>query len=206
MPIKPVDAPAAVMANAMEESRLVSSGFRSPFASMKSEAEIGGQAPNTQNPSRPLPVYSISPETLIKYGSKSLPYAAQHGWRVITMNNDGDQLVDISSTSYKPISVRRGSSAAILAQASILAEKRLAADVSYEPRVLDFGRLGMSALWLHRKDGDDRFFTLETEPKEQSEQELLGEAQSRARQRIDAADQGGSAKDEKSDLPGDVGG
>lgn len=209
MPIKPADVPDAVAINALTESQSVRRA-QVPAGMRDFAVDIGGKPAQKAEASQPLPVYSIPIDVLAERGlaergGKALSAAQQHGWRVLTSDSRGVQLVDVAKDSELAVSVRRGSSVAILAKAGAMAEERASADISYEPRILDFGRLGMSALWLHSDQGLDRFFTLELEPKERSEAQLLNEAGARARVRLGAIDHGGGVKDDV-DGPPDLGG
>jgi len=146
-------------------------------------AETGGGPPATTS-SAPLPVFSIPIGSLAAEQGDLLGAAVQTGWRVLTTHGSARQLVDLDMEG-SPRMVRRGNAAAMVIRAGSLAEASVTGTTPFEPRVLDFGRLGMSALWLHDSSGDDRFFTLEDEPREIDAAELLGRAAGRASRRMD---------------------
>ena len=191
MAIVPSPAAVSVITNALAESHLARSARHRSLAS-QAELELGGQGPALFQASPPLPVYSIPQAALIDGVGDVLKYAQHSGWRVLTTGSDGPQLVEIEKETHRALAVRRGSSAGILQRAGMMAERVASIDVAYEPRILDFGRLGLSALWLHSDQSQDLFFTLESDPQEQSETTILNEAMRRAHNRREASDNGGS--------------
>lgn len=203
MAIVPPPSASAVTANALIESRLARSA-RSKSFEKKAGLELGGQGADLLQASPALPVYSI-PQAALAEGGDVLKYAQHSGWRVLTTGGDESQLVEIEKDTHRALSVRRGSSAVILKRAGMMAERMASRDVAYEPRILDFGRLGMSALWLHSDQSPDLFFTLEPDPQAQLEATLLNEAIRRAHSRRDTSDNGGAGPANPDDTP-DIGG
>lgn len=182
MPIMPSIAPPGVAENALIEAR-TSQRARAPVGTVPAGEEGGGNP--IAEASEPLPIYSIPIETLAYNPVAALGNAQRHGWRVITIDAGGAQLVDLAGDDARPVSVRRGASIRNLVNAGHLAEATLAADTSYEPRVIDFTRLGMSALWMHSADSADQFFTLEPQSRHLSGETLIEEAGTLARQRLE---------------------
>jgi hypothetical protein len=161
-----------------------------PFGA--SEFDLGGAAPQAYvEASHPLPVYSIPLKRLAELGVEGLSEARQQGWRVFVGDGADSRTVDVGAEDMTAKSVRTGSYGAMVAQASALAESLAAEDIDYEARILDFGRLGMSALWLHAPQAD-KFFTVEPIPQERSTAEYLELAAQRARDRISAYEVSGA--------------
>lgn len=148
----------------------------------------------------PLPIYTIAIETLANELPSQIADASHQGWRVRTVDAQGEQLVDLGETG-EPLAVRRGQSTEILKRSVALAEQVVEPDVAYEARLLDFGQLGLSALWLYQEHGADRFFSLDREPHELKEDDLLADASARARRYVAKSDRGAGDS-----APTDVGG
>ncbi len=172
------DAPSYVAKAALKETA-ASAGAA---AHSLNYAEAGGGPPTTTS-SPPLPVFSIPIGSLAADQGNLLDAAVQKGWRVLTTHGSAQQLVDLDMEG-SPRMVRRGNAAAMMIRAGSIAETSVVGTTPFEPRVLDFGRLGMSALWLHDAAGGDRFFTLEDDPREIDAAELLGKAAGRASRRM----------------------
>lgn len=187
MPIIASSTPSIIGANALQEAQAghVARTVAAPL-------DLGGQPPAPSKASPPLPVYAISSASLIQSPDQALSTAEQSGWRVLTTGDGESQVVDVEKGSNRALTVRRGASADILARAGLIAEQAADPATNYEPRILDFGRLGLSALWLHSDVHADLFFTLEPQPKQTSDVELIAEAERRARMRASSADLGGA--------------
>jgi hypothetical protein len=179
MAIAPPTAPGAIARAALQEASLAR-GLNQPQSVASALVDVGGGRKAEAAAADPLPVYSIPIEDLAHDRHSHATDAIQHGWRVRTVDSHGEQLVDLAREGA-PVAVRRGVSGNILARAADLAESTADPGVDYEARLLDFGQLGLSALWLHHDADDDRFYILGRQPRELKEDELISEAERRAR-------------------------
>lgn len=93
----------------------------------------------------------------------------------------------------------RGPSVGRYGRAGQKAEQEAPEDVAFEPRVLDFGVLGQSELWLHSPDAEDRFYSLGTaEPVCRDTKAVLAEAMDRfARQCSVESEDNGDEHDDR---------
>jgi hypothetical protein len=182
MAIVPRSAPDVIAQSAMDEATAArSTGAGAPDL----EAfDVGGGAKAVATSSAPLPVYTIPMEALAEERPSTMDDASQSGWRVLTADSRGSQLVDVSATTAKPLSVRKGRSVDMLTAAGQLAEDAAPPGTAYEPRILDFGRLSLSALWLHSQAAGDLLFRLDSKPAAVSPADFLAEASRRARRYI----------------------
>lgn len=175
MPITAGEAPQAVDQLVDRELASLRAATASPGASL---AESGGAAPVKH---QPLPVYHIS---LAKLGPNSVAAdATRIGWRYFVGGEGSDSLrtVDVRDAEGRAqvTAITRGGAVATLSAASAAAERATtgAAGQHYEARILEFGRAGPGALWLHAATGSpDRFFSLDAEPRERTEGDVIGEA------------------------------
>jgi hypothetical protein len=183
-------APAGLAERAAVEASSAAAG------ALEAEAVFGGELGATPSAAEPMPIYSI-PLDVLASGSPSLEMAEQHGWRVLTRDNSGWRVVDYAGREpARPASAIRGSRPAeLLLQAGIRAAERDDGDATYEPRILEIGRLGFSALWLHSEEAPDRLYTLEDDPRERTTEDLLAELAPRARRRLDSAARRGMSGD-----------
>jgi hypothetical protein len=121
----------------------------------------------------PFPVYYLPPEHLSVLASPS--DAQQVGWRYLMTDGDALSSVDVKNDEGCPrvAVISRGGSAAALSAAQEAA-KRQTGSQAYEVRILEFGRAGPGALWLHSDNVPDRFFALDSQqPKELTKNEVL---------------------------------
>lgn len=213
MAITPRSVPSIIAQNAIAEARAtedpgafagldkrpVRAEGVTPGLPSEETTEAGGGAV-LPSAAAPLPVYTIPMEALAEKRPSSLDDAVQHGWRVLTRSGTGAQLVDLSAVTGKPLAVRRGRSVDILTKAATLAALSSPDDIDYEPRLIDFGRLGLSALWLHSDTNPDFLFRLDGEPRKTSEVDFLDDATRRARQYLTRPDR------KKDDPSGELGG
>lgn len=200
--------PKFVAESALREATAVRRALRPEDARMSAD-DLGGGA-EAPSASDPLPIYSVALETLATDPLRALKEAKRQGWRVLTTDHGERQLVDLvaaDESQARPVAVRTGTSADILVHAGELAEKSVPQETEFEVRVLDFGRLGMAVLWLQNADPEtpDHFFTLEPDPKEQKQADLLKEAQSRAQRRVESDDRSRTSTT-SGNLPSDLGG
>lgn len=193
MAISPAAAPPGLAQAAMQEAASARD-LRRPDGADRELMDLGGGERVEAAASDPLPIFSVPIEALADETVSRVEDAVHRGWRVRTADAEGEQLVDLA-VDGEPLAVRRGQSSSILLSAARLAEDAADPEASYEARLLDFGQLGLSALWLHREDGPDRFFSLDREPRERGEDELLADASRRARRYLAQADGGADAAD-----------
>ena len=180
-----------------------------PEDARMSADEVGGGA-EAPSASDPLPIYAVALDTLAADPLRALKEAKRQGWRVLTTDHGERQLVDLIAADdnhARPVAVRGDPSADILVRAGELAEKSVPPETEFEVRVLDFGRLGLAVLWVHNAapETPDHFFTLEPDPKEQKQADLLKEAQSRAQRRLEADERSRTSTTHGS-MPSDLGG
>ena len=132
--------------------------------------------------------------------------ARQIGWRYFVENGDELRTVDVhgQGKDRHVTAVTTGGSVESLSAATTLAADRSTNDtLDYEARVLEFGRAGPGALWLHTHDGPDRFFSLDAEPREVSEKDVIANALKIA---VSRRGDGGGGVEFAHDLAGDIGG
>jgi hypothetical protein len=156
--------------------------------------EIGGGAVSVEV-ADPLPIYSI-PLATLAHAPDPLVEATQHGWRVLTVADGERHLVDMVGTkgNAKPNVIRGERSIAMFEKVGQFAADVVPAGVTYEARLLDIANIGVSALWLHAADADDRFFPIVSNPAESSLDALMNDARNRANRRLAAADFGSGPK------------
>lgn len=134
-----------------------------------------------------LPLYGMPLAALGKDSLKNGPEAAmtsaqQLGWRFLVSDARGSKLVDlIDEAGGDPVAVTiKGPLVERFANAGARAESDQP-DGHYDARVLDFGRLGMSELWLHCPDRADIFYSLsDPEPVRRDAAAVLEKAAARA--------------------------
>ncbi|MBD8637861.1 MULTISPECIES: hypothetical protein [unclassified Sphingomonas] len=159
-------------------------------------ADAGGGASVPTGAGLPLygmPLAALTEAALSDGSDAALGEARQLGWRYLISDARGPKIVDmLDQDGGKPAAmVIKGSLVDRFGKAGALAEED-APDRLFEARVLDFGRLGMSELWLHCEDGPDVFYSLATpEPSRREASEVLGEAGDRARRQARLSDGGG---------------
>lgn len=173
--------------------------LRGTTAKAESTFEAGGGAVAVAA-ADPLPIYSIPLATLAS-ASDPLAEATQYGWRVLTEADGERHLVDMVGTkgNAKPNVLRGERSVALLEKVGQFAADAVPANVTYEARLLDIANIGVSALWLHAADADDRFFPIISNPTESSLDTLMEAARKRANRRLAGADRGGGAKASEGD-------
>ena len=134
------------------------------------------------SPVASLPVYGIARTALEHGGDAALAAAEQIGWRYLIQDGEGTGLVDHFGTVAGGSSrVMRGPSVERYGKAGLVAEAEAPKDTAFEPRVLDFGVLGQTELWLHSPDAEDRFYSLgAAEPARRDAAAVMAEALSRA--------------------------
>jgi hypothetical protein len=185
---------------ALEEAGAVTVAGRSADFDFAMNVE-GGGGTRPLAAAEPLPIYSIPISTLAE-AENPLDEAAQHGWRVLTEDGAGKRLVDLkgADADAMPSVVRGARSAAMLEKAGEVAVQTAPSEVSYQARVLDLSKVGMSLLWLHAHgDEEDRFYSLTDEPREMFPAEVIDAARKSAQRRLEATDpaseQGGAPPD-----------
>jgi hypothetical protein len=95
------------------------------------------------------------------------------GWRSTVVDAKGAALVDYITNRGKVTGVVHGPSVKRLENAGRKAEQDAPVDQNYEPRILTFGTLGMSELWLHSETAPDRFYSLSDDVPEASTAEVM---------------------------------
>lgn len=162
---------------------------REPDETGGGHAADGSAPPVSPGEAQALPLFSVPLAVLAKRGPEALGKAKRRGWRLLVDEGGTVKLVDhINKTGVASMS--SGSALDHLLAAGEKAAREIEADeATYQPRVLEFGRLGRSALWLHAPDPEvkDRFFTVSAEPEEVSGADFLAEAAEQAQARLAAA-------------------
>ena len=124
-----------------------------------------------------FPVYYLPHEQLS--ADASAADAQQVGWRCLMTEGSEPGTVDVRGDkgAEHVAAVTLGRGAVILTAARAAAERAVAISGPYEARILEFGRAGPGALWLHSGQGDDHFFALDDfTPRELTEREVIGAA------------------------------
>ena len=137
-----------------------------------------------------LPIYGLPQSQLtveaLNDVAGALAAVRRLGWRFYVVDMNGSRLVDLLDRPGKPPPIAltvEGPSVDRFAEAGHYAEQD-APDRRFRPRVLEFGRLGMSELWLHGQGGDDLFYSLtDAAPTRRSAAEVFRDAAQRAQRR-----------------------
>ena len=174
----PEDAVASVRA----EVEALSTARQSPQLGGGTKALAAGRALTGLSQAYPLyamplaVVASTNPEGALKH-------AEILGWRSNVVDGEGAALVDYFKDGEGVAGVVRGPSAQRLHDAGKRAEKEAPADQDFEPRILTFGTLGMTELWLHSQTGQDRFYSLTDDaPRPRSAEDVFKKASGLASQ------------------------
>lgn len=136
-----------------------------------------------------VPIYGVEEALLRRDPKAALADARPIGWRTLctdpTNTELGVALVDsyLREGERDQVRVIRGPMVSHFAAAGVLAEDELeGGKAEYEPRILDFGTLGLTALWLHSDKAADRFYPLgDEEAKRRNTRFVLEQAVRRAR-------------------------
>lgn len=153
MPIRAMNAPDDITAKIADDL--------GALARTRGEASLSDIGGSLGAPIVSLPVYGISRDLLERGGNAALGDAKQIGWRYLVQDRDGAGLVDRFGTAADGSSrIIRGSSVDRYGKAGLVAEAETPENIAFEPRVLDFGVLGQTELWLHSDHAEDRFYSL----------------------------------------------
>ena len=199
MTIVPTETPVGLRRRAVAESAAVRDE-PDPL-----DTALGGEQEATPSgASTPLPIYSI-PLAALASDPAPLQRAEQHGWRVLTRDSSTWRLVDFARDRLVGAAslIQRAPAARRLLRAGVAAAASDRDDVIYEPRILEIGKVGFSALWLCAQgEAEDRFFTLADEPHEQDIDAVLLELAPRARRRLASSVAAAAGGDGPNDLGG----
>jgi hypothetical protein len=151
--------------------------------------QAGGGGPQTlvsPSAAEPLPIYSIPLEVLAA-DIAPLAQVVQRGWRVLTKDEFGRQrIVDLKGTDADatPNRLHGPGAASQLEAAGAKAQEQAPDGTPYAARILEFARLGLSALWLHGEE-DDRVVPLSPDGQLEPMDIFIAQAQLLARQRLE---------------------
>ena len=165
----------------VEATRSAHAALASLALSQASALELreagGGPQPCLHDP---IAVYFIALPVLNE--GTSARDARQIGWRYVVSQGDDLRTVDVdgSGAESRVVAITRGGAVTNLVNASTLAERSAQGPKRYEVRILELGRAGPGAVWLRADEGADRFFSLEVEPREITERDLLDGASRKA--------------------------
>lgn len=161
--------------------------------------DLGGGVGKPGAPVDAVPIYGINETQLRDDPSAALRDARPIGWRTVCADPEdetlGVALVDSYAAEGRADQVRviRGPTVSRFAAAGTLAEDELeGGGAEFEPRILDFGTLGLTALWMHSPAVDDCFYPLgDQHAKQRNSEFVLDEAVRRAELQPRASETGG---------------
>ena len=169
-------------------ARAIASELGAQAAAHEDAAPFGDTAGGADNPVDAIPIYGVDEARLRDDPKAALENARRIGWRTVTADVEDDAggfaLVDSYRSRGEADQVRviRGPTVSGFAAAGTLAEAELdGEEAEFEPRILDFGTLGLTALWMHSPTATDRCWSLGTDRPELGDTaSLLAEARRRA--------------------------
>lgn len=131
----------------------------------------------------PLARYHLDQEALSV--ATSAADAKQVGWCYLIGHGDNTRTIEVSGNEVDAIT--QGKVATNVVRAMDVATSTVDESTQYEARLLEFGRVASSLLWLHTEIGKDRFFSLGPDPEEVDEKTIVEKAAGKARFRKDRA-------------------